>query len=194
MKIRHNRREKLGLSAGLAASVLTRAEACAMYAPGSDGWNRWNCGPVPTAPPPPSYAPPPAPVPAYAPPPPPSTYVRPPPPPPPPSIDYDAEYARRVQEQTNARIAADLLADEASKLALSEAEKARAAQAEADLYRASAEASMQALDAGGGWFSTFDKTQPAPMNESDASSSSMLIVGAIAALAVFASMKRKGAR
>lgn len=184
MKIRHNRREKLGLSAAL----LTRAEACVMYPPGSEAWIRWNCGPV--APPPPTYAPPPA----YAPPPPADTYLRPPPPPPPLSIDYSAEYARRVQDEANARIAADLLADEASKLAMSEAEKARAAQAEADMYRASAEASMQALDVGGGGFSTFDKTQVESPNEGASSGNSALVLGVIAALAVVASMRRRGSR
>lgn len=188
MKIRHNRRGKIGLSAAL----MTRDVACSMYAPGSDGWNRWQCGPV--ASPPPAPAPPPTQM--YTPAPPPVQYAVPPPKivaPPPANIDYDAEYARRVQAAENDKYASQLIADQQSKLAADQAAKASAAQSELDTIRANAAASMSAFDAGGagyGFSNAQDESGAAPAESN--SNVTLAVLAALAAFAIFARGKSRG--
>lgn len=180
MKIRHNRRGVQSLSAAL----LTRAEVCATAAPGSFAWTSRNCGPVPSpAPPPPSYSP--SPSPSYAPPPPPPQQIV-------QSIDYDAEYARRVQNESNARIAAQLIADEQSRIAAEEAAKAVQAQAELDAMRASANASMTAIESGSAALSTFGPATSEPDDSpADGAQSSGALIAIIGTLAIVAAMSYK---
>jgi hypothetical protein len=171
MKIRHNRRERLGLS----AAIMTRDVACGMYPPGSDGWNRWSCGAVAPTPSPPSSSQQPS-----APPAPPSVV----------NIDYDAEYARRVQAATNERIAAQLVADQQSKLAAEESAKAAAARSELDTLRANAAASMSATEAGGVGYG-FSTSSGSEVVSSDADDSkSGMILSVLAALGLVALLAR----
>lgn len=183
MKIRHNRRGRAGLSAAL----MTRDVACGMYPPGSDGWNRWGCGA--SAPPPPP-APPPAQM--YTPAPPPVQYAVPPPKeapaPPPANIDYDAEYARRVQAAENAQISAQLLAEEQSRTAAEQAAKAAEAQRKLESIQAANAASMSALDAGnaGYGFSTSSETQEQSNASSESNNGILLaVLAGIGALFLF---------
>lgn len=168
MLIRHNRRTKPSLS----AAMLTRAEACATYPPGSDAWTRFNCGPAPTPAPPPQYAPTPAPPPQYV------------PAPPPANIDYDAEYARRVQAAENAQITSQLVADEQARVAAAEAQKAAAAQQKLSEIQAANAASMSALDAGSAGYGFAASSDDSPSASSATPSWVLPVIGAIALLAL----------
>lgn len=117
----------------LGAALMTRDVACAQYAPGSFGWNRWNCGAGGPASPGVAtviYAPAPAPAPSA------------------PGYRADDAAALRAQAEYNARIAAELSASEAARAAAQ-------AQAERDAARAALANNSGAAEIGEADYSNF---------------------------------------
>lgn len=174
MYIKHNRRANPRLSAAL----MTRDVACGMYPPGSDGWNRWGCG---------ASAPPPPPQPRLT-----DEYTPPMAPAPPTMLNYDADYARRVQDAENAQITAQLTADEQAREATAQAAKAAEAQRKLDAMYASNAAAMSASDAGGAGFSSFSAETDAAVSTMESNNKAVVyaLFAAVAVAVVALSKKR----
>lgn len=126
----------------LAAALMDRATACATYPPGSDGWNRWNCGPAPSAAPAPSQTA--APVPTPVPPQLPGTYIRPPAPPPPAPviITVDNSAGQRAEREYNDRLRAQMSEADAQRAKAAADAAAAQAQREADILRAQSNSAL----------------------------------------------------
>lgn len=136
----------------LAAALMDRATACATYPPGSDGWNRWNCGPAPApAAPAPSQAQAPVPVPPQL----PGTYIRPPAPPPaaPVIVTADNAAAARAEQEYNERLRAQMSETEAQRARSIAEAAAQKAQREADILRAQSNSGLVDWEGGGATYS-----------------------------------------
>jgi hypothetical protein len=137
----------------LGASVMTRDVACATYPPGSDGWRRWNCGPAPAPAPAPTSAP--APAPTQVPPQLPGSYAPAPRPAPPAPVivTVDNEAGKRAEREYNARLTAQMVADQAQREKLASDSEAARARQEAEILRAQSNASLVDWEGGGASYS-----------------------------------------
>lgn len=105
------------------------------------------------------------------------------------NIDYDAEYARRVQAAENEQISAQLAADEQARIAAAESQKATDAQQKLAEMQAANAASMSALDAGAAGYG-FSASGELDLQEPQSSGSSGVALAVLAGLAAFALLGR----